>query len=178
MPEPLVLEDLAVSVIERMTARGLRLATAESTVGGLIGYALTAVPGASKVFAGGITAYANAPKRELLKVSEETLAEYGSISAAAVEGMANGAIEAFDVDVAVAESGIASPTANRPDPGGLYYIGVVAKDHQRVERYEFEGDRTDTMREAATVAVWLISDYLDTLDKADAPEPEAEIGCP
>ena len=168
MPKQLVLEDLAATVIERMTARGLRLATAESTVGGLIGYALTAVPGASKVFAGGITAYANAPKRELLKVPEETMAEYGAISAAAVEAMANGAIEAFNVDVAVAESGIASPTASRETAGGLYYIGVVADGHQRVERYEFEGDRTDTMREAATVALWLVSDYLDTLDAPDS----------
>ena len=107
MPEQLVLEDLAVSVVERMTARGLRLATAESTVGGLIGYALTSVPGASKVFAGGITAYANTPKRELLHVPEATMAEYGSVSAGAVEAMANGALEAFGVDVAVAESGIA-----------------------------------------------------------------------
>lgn len=164
MPEPLVLEELAVSVVERMTARGLRLATAESTVGGLIGYAVTSVPGASKVFAGGITAYANAPKRELLHVPVETMDEYGSVSAATVEAMANGALEAFGVDVAVAESGLASPMANQERTGGLYFIGVVADGHQRVERYEFEGDRTDTMREAATVALWLITDYLDSLD--------------
>jgi PncC family amidohydrolase len=164
MPERLVLEELAESVVQRMTARGLRLATAESTVGGLIGYALTSVPGASKVFAGGITAYSNVPKRELLHVPAETIEEYGSVSAGTAEAMANGAREAFDVDVAVAESGIASPTANRDRPGGLYYIGVVADGHQRVERYEFEGDRTGTMREAATVALWLITDYLHSLD--------------
>lgn len=106
------------------------------------------------------------------------MAEYGSVSAGAVEAMANGALEAFGVDVAVAESGIASPTSTHEQPGGFYYIGIVADDHQRVERYDFEGDRTETMREAATVAVWLISDYLDTLDKADEPIADAEIGCP
>ena len=164
MPEPLVLEELAASVVQRMTARGLRLATAESTVGGLIGYALTSVPGASKVFAGGVTAYANAPKREVLRVPAATMDEYGSISAGTVEAMANGARELFGVDVAVAESGMAGPTQQRTQPGGLYYIGVVADGHERVERYEFEGDRTETMREAATVALWLVSDYLDSLD--------------
>jgi len=164
MPEQLVLEELAASVVQRMTERGLRLATAESTVGGLIGYAVTSVPGASKVFAGGVTAYSNTPKRELLRVPAETMDEYGSVSAATVEAMARGARKAFSVDVAVAESGIASPTPNRDRPGGLYYIGVVADDHQRVERYEFEGDRMDTMREAATVALWLITDYLKSLN--------------
>ena len=164
MPEPLVLEEVAANVVQRMTARGLRLATAESTLGGLIGYAVTSVPGASKVFAGGITAYSNAPKRELLHVPVETMDEYGSVSAATVEAMAAGALEAFGVDVAVAESGLASPTANQERTGGLYYIGVVADGYQRVERYEFEGDRTDTMREAATVGLWLITDYLDSLD--------------
>lgn len=160
MPEPLVLEELAASVVQRMTERGLRLATAESTVGGLVGYAVTAIPGASKVFAGGVTAYANAPKRELLRVPAATMDEYGSISAATVVAMANGARELFGVDVAVAESGMAI----REPSGGIYYIGVTADGHERVDRYEFEGSRTDTMREAATVALWLVSDYLDSLD--------------
>ena len=67
-------------VVERMTARGLRLATAESTVGGLIGHLLTNVPGSSKVFVGGVTAYHGGPKMSLLGVDRDTLRAEGSIS--------------------------------------------------------------------------------------------------
>ena len=72
-------------VVERMTARGLTLSTAESTVGGMIGHLLTNVPGASKGFIGGITAYHGRPKVDLLHVSRETLTEHGSVSEAALQ---------------------------------------------------------------------------------------------
>ncbi len=149
-------------VVARMTERGLKLATAESTVGGMIGHLLTNVPGSSKVFVGGISAYGGAPKMELLKVPRETLREHGSVSEEAVRAMARGALGAFPVDVAVAESGIASPTNNPERPGGLYYIGIVTKDgHERVARYEFDGDRESTKQQASDEALRLVLEYLD-----------------
>ena len=153
----------ARSIVERMTERGLRLATAESTVGGLIGFVVTAVPGASKVFAGGITAYSNRPKIALLGVPEELAREQGAVSEPVVGAMARGAREAFGVDVAVAESGIASPAPHGGKPGGLYYIGIAAEGYERVERHEFNGERVDTMREAASAALALIAGYLDQI---------------
>ena len=149
-----------------MAARGLRLATAESTVGGLIGHLLTDVPGASRVFAGGITAYANGPKARLLSVSVEALERDGSVSGPTVQAMAEGARRAFEVDVAVAESGMASaldpPRAERP--GGLYFVAIAAKGFARVERYEFAGDRSATKQQAAEAALRLVLEYLDSLD--------------
>ncbi|MDA0351306.1 MAG: CinA family protein [Chloroflexi bacterium] len=159
------LQAQAASVVARMTARGLRLATAESTVGGLIGFTLTSVPGASKAFIGGITAYGGGSKTSLLHVPEATLREHGSVAAPTVAAMARGAREAFGVDLAVAESGIASPTQNSERPGGLYYIGLIAEDFERVERHEFAGDRVATMQQATAAALSLIDAYLDESER-------------
>ena len=78
-------------VVARMTERGLKLATAESTVGGMIGHLLTNVPGSSKVFVGGIIAYHGGPKMDLLGVDRDTLRAEGSISEHVVRAMAEGA---------------------------------------------------------------------------------------
>ena len=165
----------AAEVVARMAARGLRLATAESTVGGLIGHLLTDVPGASRVFAGGITAYANGPKVRLLGVPDEVLERDGAVSGPAVQAMAEGARRAFAVDVAVAESGIASaldpPRAERP--GGLYFIAIAGEGVARVERHELAGDRSATKRQAAEAALRLVLEYLDDID---APEEHEAAG--
>lgn len=161
MPDFKALHARAARTVARLTERGVRIATAESTVGGLVGFAITSVPGASQVFIGGITAYGGGSKTSLLGVPEETLREHGSVAEATVLAMARGAREAFGVDLAVAESGIASPTQNSERPGGLYYIGLVADGFERAERHLFEGDRVATMRQATTAALDLIDAYLD-----------------
>jgi PncC family amidohydrolase len=149
-------------VVARMTEAGLTLATAESTVGGMIGHLLTNVPGSSKVFIGGITAYHGAPKTALLGVDRETLRGHGSVSEQAVREMAQGARRAFGCDVAVAESGIAGPTGNPDRPGGLYYIGIAAEGYERVGRHQFDGDREETKAQASQEALRLVVDYLDS----------------
>ena len=152
----------AEDVIRRMTERGLRLATAESTTGGLTGYLLVAVPGASKVFVGGVAAYGRKPKTDWLRVPAETVAQYGSVHEETVLAMARGAREALEVDLAVAESGIASPTNNPDRPGGLYCLALVGPDgHEVAERHIFEGDREATMRAAADRLIAMILEYLD-----------------
>ena len=148
-------------VIERMTERGLRLATAESTVGGLIGHLLTNVPGSSKVFVGGIIAYHGGPKMALLGVDRDTLRAEGSISEHVVRAMAEGARRAFEVDLAVAESGMAAPRDPHAPAQGVYVIGVVADGYDNVARYEFDGDRGSTKEQAAAQALRLVLDYLD-----------------
>lgn len=151
-------------VVARMTERGLRLATAESTVGGLIGHLLTNVSGSSKVFVGGITAYHGTPKMSLLSVDRDTLRDHTSVSEETVRQMAHGARRAFESDVAVAESGMAAPRDPSEPPHGLYYIGVAAGGYERVGRYEFDGDRESTKQQAADEALRLVLEYLDSLD--------------
>src|SRR5690606_9057372 len=99
----------AAEVVRRLTERGLTLATAESTTGGLTGHLVVSVPGASRVFVGGVAAYGRRLKLDWLHVPAETVQQHGSVSEETVLAMARGARDALGVDVAVAESGIASP---------------------------------------------------------------------
>lgn len=155
------MNDLAREVIERMTAQGLTLGTAESTVGGLIGHLLTDVPGSSKVFVGGITAYHGRPKTALLNVPVETLRNAGSVSEEATVAMARGGREALQVDLCVAESGIAGPSSNPERPGGLYWIVVSSAGGDRAERHVFPGDREATKLAAAEAALRLVLATID-----------------
>ena len=150
------MNDLAKQVVERMTAAGLTLGTAESTIGGLIGHLLTDVPGSSKVFVGGITAYHGRPKQSLLNVPVETLRDHGSVSEEATVAMARGGREALQVDFCVAESGIAGPSSNPDRPGGLYWIAVSGSDGDVTERHVFPGDREDTKLAASEAALRLV----------------------
>ena len=155
----------AREAVARLNARGLRLAAAESTAGGLIGCLLVGVPGASRVFPGAIVAYANPAKEALLGVPAATLEAHGAVSAETAAAMARGARAAFGADLAVAETGIASalpPERARPDrPPGLYFVALAADGYERCERHLFPGDREATMRQAAAAALRLALDWLD-----------------
>lgn len=155
------MSDHAAEVVRRMTERGLTLATAESTTGGLAGHLVVAVPGASRVFVGGVAAYGRRPKLDWLRVPPETVTEHGSVAEETVLAMARGARDALGVDVAVAESGIASPTNNPERPGGLYWLAITGEGHERAERHVFEGDRLQTMQAAADRLLAMVLEYLD-----------------
>ena len=157
-------QDAAAEVVRRMTEHGLRLATAESTTGGLTGHLLVAVPGASKVFVGGVAAYGRIPKTGWLGVDPEVIAQHGSVAEETVLAMARGAREALQVDLAISESGIASPTNNPERPGGLYCLALVADGYERAERQIFAGDRLQTMQAASERLLAMVSEYLDSLD--------------
>jgi len=154
--------ELADTVVRKMTERGLTLATAESTTGGLTGHLLVAVPGASKVFVGGVAAYGRIPKTGWLGVDPQVISDNGSVHETTVLHMARGAREALGVGLAVAESGIASPTNNPERPGGLYCLALVAPDgHEVTERHVFQGDRIATMQAAAQRLLEMVLEYLD-----------------
>lgn len=153
---------LAAEVVRRLTARGLTIATAESSTGGLAGHLLVTVPGASRVFAGGTAAYGLAAKQRWLGVPVETIAEHGSVHETTALAMARGAREALGVDLAVAESGIAGSSDNPERPSGLWYIALVGPAGEaRVERHLFEGDRLERLHAAARHMLALVLDHLD-----------------
>lgn len=130
--------------------RGITLATAESCTGGMIGATLTAVPGASAVFDGGIICYQNRIKSALLGVSAETLETVGAVSEACAAQMAAGAARALGSDLAMAVTGIAGPGGGTAEkPVGLVYTAVFLRGQTQVCKNIFSGDR-DAVR-AATV---------------------------
>jgi nicotinamide-nucleotide amidase len=153
---------LETQVGERLTARGLTIALAESSTGGLIAKRLTDISGSSAYVMGGVVAYANAVKQQLLGVSEQTLIDHGAVSEPVARQMAEGARHLFGTDLAISVTGIAGPTgATATKPVGLHYVGLSAADGTWVRRYVWDGDRAHNRASTADAAFRLVLDYLD-----------------
>ena len=137
-----------------MKERSCALSLAESCTGGLIAKLMTDVPGSSEVFFGGVVSYANQAKRDLLGVSEETLAKFGAVSAQCAGEMLAGAAERFHTDCAIAVTGIAGPDGGTAEkPVGLVYIGVRCFGQTLVREYKFRGSRAQVRERTAAVAL-------------------------
>lgn len=136
---------------------GRKLATAESLTGGLIGGAITAVPGASKVYAGGIVSYSNEIKHKLLGVSWEDLNAYGAVSAPVAKTMAAGARRVLEADVAVSVTGLAGPDADEfGHPVGTVFIGYADEHTTLAREYHFEGNREQVRQQTIQAAMELV----------------------
>ena len=154
--------DLARQTGLRLCSAGWRVATAESCSGGLVGHLLTEIAGSSAYFQGGLIAYDNAVKRDLLGVAPETLQTVGAVSADCAVEMANGARKLFGTEVAIATTGIAGPGGGSPEkPVGLVYIAIATPSGTRCERHLFDGDRTFNKQQTALRALELLLDAWD-----------------
>lgn len=144
-------------VLALCRGRGLKLAPAESSTGGLVSAMLTSVPGSSDVYIGGIVAYSDEVKREQLGVPPQVLQRHGAVSAEAAAAMAAGARERLGADVAVAVTGIAGPGGGTPDkPVGLVYLHAEGPDRSRTVDFLVPGDRELIRRRAAVSALHLV----------------------
>ena len=142
---------LAAEVLQAL--QGKTLATAESCTGGGIGQVLTGVPGASKVYKGGIVSYCNEIKHALLGVDAEMLQKHGAVSAPVAKAMAEGARKQLQTDVAVSVTGLAGPDGDEyGNPVGRVYIGYCDAKVAESREFTFSGDR-ESVREQAIQAV-------------------------
>lgn len=158
---------LCCEVLEAL--RGKTLVTAESCTGGGIGAALTAVPGSSNVYKGGIISYTNWVKHHLLGVDEALLETVGAVSAPVAEAMAKGAREALQADVAVSVTGLAGPGGDEfGNPVGTVFIGYCDERIVLSRHFCFPGDREDVRRAAAREALKLV------LEQQEARCPAAD----
>jgi len=149
--------DLAAVVLDQLRARGARLVVAESCTGGLLGGRITAVPGASDVFIGGIVAYDNVVKSGTLDVSPELLERHGAVSEQVVSAMAQGVQRQFAVEAALAITGIAGPsggTAEKP-VGTVWMAARLGKEARALKRV-VPGDRGEIRARAAQGALDLL----------------------
>jgi len=123
------------TVVRLLTKRRQTLALAESCTGGYLAHCITNVPGASKVFNGGLVAYSNAAKQKFLGVRAATLTRHGAVSAAVAREMAEGAWKRFGADFAIAVTGIAGPTGGtKAKPVGTVFIALTSARGTVVER--------------------------------------------
>jgi nicotinamide-nucleotide amidase len=133
----------AEALLQLLRTRRLMLVTAESCTGGLIAATLTAIAGSSDVVERGFVTYSNEAKREMLGVSEQSLATAGAVSEEVARAMADGALAHSRADIALSVTGIAGPGGATPTkPVGLVYIGAARRGGTLlVERHVFSGDR-------------------------------------
>lgn len=144
--------------------KGLTLGTVESATGGLISHLITSVSGSSDYYKGSVISYSNDIKVSIVGVKESTLKKYGAVSPQVVEEMAVGAKQLLDVDICVADTGIAGPTGGTPDkPLGLFYIGLSHSSITFNQKHIFSGDRTQNKTKAAHTALIMLKNYLKTL---------------
>lgn len=149
-------ETLAEAVGTLLRRRGLLLAVAESCTGGLLSAKITAVPGCSAWFAGGVVAYSNRLKEGLLGVEAELLRQHGAVSGPAAEAMAAGAAAA-GADIAVAVTGIAGPDGGSAAlPVGAVYIGLWHEGRTQAVLHRFSGSRREIQELAATAALDMV----------------------
>lgn len=144
-----------------LSERTMTLATAESCTGGMLAARITAMPGASVYYKGGIVAYSHSAKRELLGVDCRTIGLHGVVSEAVVREMAEGARKALNADYAVATTGIAGPTGGTPQtPVGTVWIAVATPQHTVSICFSGGKSRSEVNELAADAALGLLLDEL------------------
>jgi len=135
----------------------------ESATGGLISHLITNVPGSSDYYKGSVTAYSNQAKINLVGVREETINKYGAVSSQVAEEMAQGGRRVLDIDICLADTGIAGPGgATIEKPAGLFYIGLSHQSVTYSRKHRFHGNRRQNKEAAAEAALsWLKAYLLD-----------------
>jgi len=154
-----MMTNLSCNVIEKLA--GKTLVTAESCTGGGIGAALTAVPGSSAVYKGGIICYTNWVKQNILGVGESTLAECGAVSEAVALQMAEGARNVLQADIALSVTGLAGPSGDEyGNPVGTVFIGYCDEQKVYAKKFCFAGDREAVRTQAIKAALKIVLNEL------------------
>jgi nicotinamide-nucleotide amidase len=138
-------------------ARGLTVATAESCTGGLLVARLTERPGSSAWVLGGVTAYANSAKEQLLGVPADVLAEHGAVSPEVAVALAEGARARFGADVGVGITGVAGPGGGTADkPVGTVHLCVAGPEGLELRALRLPGSRSAVRERSVTMAMHLL----------------------
>jgi PncC family amidohydrolase len=144
---------LGATLHAELTRRGATLATAESLTGGALADLVSASPGASESYLGGVVSYATSVKTGLLGVSEETVETHGVVSAACAEEMASRVKELLGAGWALSTTGVAGPTEQEGKPVGTVFVGVAGPDGASAHELHLSGDRAEIRAQTCRTAV-------------------------
>lgn len=152
----------AEALFRTLQSMGLTLACAESCTGGMIGAAMTDMPGSSSVFLGSAVTYSNDAKERILGVKHQTLLDHGAVSAETASEMVRGAMRIYGSDTAIAVTGIAGPGgATAEKPIGLVYIAVADGPRVVVSKNNFSGDRASVRTQTRDTALAMMRELLE-----------------
>jgi nicotinamide-nucleotide amidase len=166
----------AARVLAELRRRDETVATAESLTGGMLGTLLTAVPGASLSYLGGVISYATRLKQTLVGVDPDLLAAHGPVASATAAAMATGVAGRCQADWGVATTGVAGPDPQDGHPVGEVYVAAAhpASDRAEVRALRLTGDRPAIREAAAAQALDLLAVCLGL----DGAEPEGRLAEP
>lgn len=146
---------VATEIVKKLSSLGKTLSTAESCTGGLIASTITDIPGASRLFLGGMVVYATEMKQKLLGISEETF-KYGVISSQMAGAMALKIKILTGSDYSIATTGNLGPETMEGKPEGLIYIAVAEEQNMHIKEIHLRGDRVSNKKDATLYALNLL----------------------
>ena len=159
------LPKLAAELQVLALAREITVATAESCTGGLVGHSITANPGSSAFYRGGVIAYADDVKTELLGVPAAAIERHGAVSAQVAVAMAEGVRSRIGADLGAAVTGVAGPEGGSDaKPVGLTYVATAGPAGHEVRRHVWDGDRAHNKDRSAAEALELLNAVLAQSD--------------
>ena len=140
--------------------KNFTVATAESCTGGLLASRLTDVSGSSDYVKGGVVAYCNEIKRDILHVKSETLEKFGAVSRQTAEQMATNVRTIFNATIGLSTTGVAGPLSSEGKPVGLVYVAAVGENFSEVREFHFKGSRTEIKAQAVEEALKLLEAHV------------------
>ncbi len=168
MPESIDFIELSRAFGMVLREHNLSCATAESCTAGLVGHVITLIAGSSDYFQGGIIAYSNQAKTELLDVRESTLSAVGAVSRETAIEMARGARDTLHADIGISTTGIAGPGgATALKPVGLIYVAVSTELGDDVRELRLESDRVGNIERTAEAALRLAIEHITYTSVSD-----------
>lgn len=158
------INSLAQAIGDLLQENRLTLAVAESCTGGLLGTLITNTPGSSAYFEGGVIAYSDGVKQQVLGVPKDTLEQHGAVSSETAIAMAKGARTLLRTDLALATTGIAGPSGGTPEkPVGLVFIALASASGTTCKKHCWPGDRWRNREWSAKAALALVHEHLAAL---------------
>lgn len=152
---------LAREISEYLWGAGKTVATAESCTSGLVASCLTSIPGASAYFRGGIIAYADEVKQQLLDVDPELLAQFGAVSEPVARAMVEGAIEKLGTDYVISVTGYAGPTGGPEATVGTIFVAVGTRTDIEVRQLTGDDGREENVARATLTALKMLLERLE-----------------
>ena len=147
------LHHLAEQAVRKALDAGRTVAAAESLTAGMVTAVLADTPGASGMLQGGVVAYQNSVKTDVLGVSADLLAGVGSVDGDVAAGMAAGVRSALGADIGIATTGVAGPEEHDGKAVGTVFVGVASADGTSAFQYSFSGNRADIRGQACGAAL-------------------------
>jgi PncC family amidohydrolase len=148
--------DISKKFGQILVEKNMKVSICESCTGGMLGNIITQIPGSSRYFKGGVIAYANEIKQNIMNVKADTISKYGVVSADVAREMVQGVCKLFNTRIGISLTGVAGPDGGSVEkPVGLVYIGIVVNNQSAIREYRFHGDRKEIRMQACAQALLL-----------------------